>query len=143
MKNKNVIIGASLSAALLVGVYFVIIRKNASTTNTELVSSTQSSPSTYKDGSYSASIAYQVPRDNNQLKATITLKNDVITKVAVEHTAESGESKKYTSGFSSGVSSAVVGKKLGSSSIGIIGGASLTSNAFNSVLESIISKAQN
>ena len=143
MNKKNIIITASISAVLLIGVYFVLIKKNSNTADSGSISSIVSNPnSTYKDGTYTASASYQVPRDTNTLNATITLVNDTITKISTTSDYNSGESRRYTSGFASSISNAVKGKKISDSKVSVVGGASLTSMAFNDVIDSVISKAK-
>ena len=144
MNKKNIIITASISAVLLIGAYFVLIKKSSTSTDAgSLSSSASSNPSSiYKDGTYTASAAYQVPRDTNTLSATITIANDTITKISTTNEYNSGESKRYSGSFDSGISAAVKGKKLTNAKVGIVCGASLTSMAFNDVIDSVISKAK-
>lgn len=97
----------------------------------------------YKDGNYSASVNYSVPeRGSNSLVLHVTIKNDMITAVSSDSTYSGRESSRYVGRFEDSLSGAVVGKKLDSVSPSRIGGASLTTNAFNKALRSVITNAQ-
>lgn len=134
---------ASVSAVLVIGAYIAIVGLPSKTSNTDSSSTSTVTKTVYKNGVYEASTTYKVPGSTNTLNASITIENDVITKITTTNTVTSQKSKEYTDPFDSGISKEVVGKKLGSAKISILSGASLTTNAYNTVLDSVISKAQN
>lgn len=137
----NIAVIAAVSVVLIIGLYVVITARNKTGTNS-LSSSSAVTTSVYKDGSYTESVSYSVPRETNTLNATITLSNDKITSVSTSGAYNGGESKRYNTSFNSEISSAVVGKKLSDAKIDTIGGASLTSMAFNQIIDAITSKAK-
>ena len=117
----------------------------ASTTNTTTASSSatdSTSSGSYKDGTYNATVSYSVPHGaTNSLKATVTVSNGSITAVSTDDSYSDHESGQWISEFESSLSSSVVGTNLASASFSRIGGASLTTDAFNNALEQIISQA--
>jgi uncharacterized protein with FMN-binding domain len=123
---------------------------NSSATDTtvsqnETTSTTTSSGATgsYKDGTYTASTSYMVPHGGqNSLSATITVAGGSITAVTVNDNYSDRESGMYVSDFESAISSSVKGQSLANVSVSRVGGASLTSEAFNSVLDTIRSDAK-
>lgn len=115
----------------------------SSTASNTSSTSSSSGTSTYKDGTYKATVTYSVPHGNrNSITASVTIKNGVITDVSTDNSASDRESEMYISSFESSVSKAVVGKKIDASFSYRIGGASLTSSAFLDALDSIANKAK-
>jgi hypothetical protein len=99
---------------------------------------------TYKNASYNASADYNAPgRTNHIVAVNLTVANDIVTDVSVSYSGDkSGESSQYQKRFSGSIQSQVVGKKLDSISLSRVGGASLTTNAFNEALVNIKASAQ-
>lgn len=116
----------------------------AETTQQSTAPATASSSSnTYKDGNYTKSVSYRVPGGGvNQLSVSISLASDSIDSVKATGQYLERESSFYVNSFNSGISNAVKGKKLDSAFVGRVGGASYTSNAFNNIIDSIISDAK-
>lgn len=112
---------------------------SSSTTSTS--SSTTSSTSSYKDGTYTASSSYYVPHGTNTISATITVSNNKITSVTTKDDYTDRESAMYIDSFESSVSGSAVGTSLANASFSRIGGASLTTEAFNSVLDEVRTQA--
>jgi len=105
-------------------------------------SSSTSTSSGYKDGTYTASSSYNVPHGNtNSMSATVTVSGGNITAVSTNNNYSDGESAMYVDSFKSSVSSAAVGSSLANASFSRIGGASLTTQAFDSVLDQIRTQA--
>jgi uncharacterized protein with FMN-binding domain len=104
-------------------------------------STASSGAASYKDGTYSASGAYQTPESTETIDVTITLKNDVVTDVRVTGDPQRPETRQYQSQFIGGISDAVVGKDIDQLSVSRVAGSSLTSNGFNQALEQIKSEA--
>lgn len=103
---------------------------------------------TYKNGSFTSSMSYKVPGNRtNTLTATISITNDIITTISTSSVNDSG-SQQYNDDFKNEIQSAVENKKI----LGLVipdgpgdavGGASLTSEAFNIILNQIRSTAKN
>ena len=100
------------------------------------------SSSPYKDGTYTKTANYTVPRDQNSITVTITIKDGVITNVSDQYDYSSDESKHYIGRFDSAISGKVVGQKLGNVSLSRVGGASLTTGGFASALSAITKDAK-
>lgn len=171
-QTPKIVGGVVISAFVAIAVYTFIIQKPETDTaiNTSSISknsnvstasetqrqsdTTSSSNSTnqstggtststsYKDGTYTASADYRVPHGTNSIKATLTIKNGTVQSLEVADDFTDRESSVYVSSFESRVKSVVEGKALGSISVGRIGGASLTSQAFENVLSDIIVDAR-
>lgn len=97
----------------------------------------------YRNGTFVASSNYAVPGASNTLTTRITISQDKVAAVSSSHVAPDPDSQPFINGFNSGVSSAVVGRSLAGLSASRIGGASLTTAAFNSNLNAIRSQAKN
>lgn len=137
---------ATLSAIMVIGIYVLVVGTDKTKTNNQNTGSSSSTSTvtklTFKDGSYEVSLDYQVPRGTNNMKATITIKDDIITEVATVNTVASAKSEEYTKPFSEQISAEVVGKKLSEAKITKIAGASGTSKAFDDILDQVIEKAE-
>lgn len=101
---------------------------------------TSSSP--YKDGTYNATSNYYVPGGRNSLTVTLTISSGSITDVKTNSTADSYQSQSYVDSFNSNISSAVVGSTLDNASQSRVGGASLTTSAFDDALNTITNNAK-
>lgn len=114
---------------------------NSSSSNTATPSSS-SSNSGYKDGSYKISVDYRVPHGSNSITVSVALKDGVVTKVSTSHDYSDRESGMYVNSFDSEISSAVNGEKVSSVSLSRVGGASLTTDAFDEAISQIASQAK-
>lgn len=121
------------------------------TTATPTTATTPSTPpaatpvkpsNTYKDGTYNATSSYYVPGGQNSLAVTLTIAGDKITAVKTSSTVDSYESQRYVDRFNSSISSAVVGKALANAYQGRVGGASLTTSAFDDTLQTVMNNAK-
>lgn len=102
-----------------------------------------STASSYKDGTYTASTTYSVPDGGqNSVNATITINSGVITTVSATGDFTDRESARYVNRFNINISSDASNQSIASYSPSRIGGASLTTSAFDSVLDSIRTKAR-
>ena len=70
------------------------------------------------------------------------LSGDVIKDLTVDSNYDSRESERYVSGFESSIKSKVVGKKISDVNLSIVGGASLTTDAFTEAISEIQSEAK-
>jgi len=94
-----------------------------------------------KNNTYSATVTYRVPSpEQNTISIQITLDKGVVTDVEAKNIANSPQSVQYGTRFMSSYKTEVVGQKLNDINLSRVGGASLTSNAFNAALTAI--KAQ-
>ena len=114
-----------------------------SPTTSQQSSSGSSTDTTYKDGTYSETTNYSVPHgDTNSVTVKLTVANGTVTAVSVSHDYADHESAEYIDMFDQDIQSAVVGKSLNGLSISRVGGASLTSSAFDDALDTIRNDAQ-
>ena len=149
--------GGIVSVAMIAAVLFFVIDHShttqaGSTATPTMMSSTAATSSvssssmmanaTYKDGTYTASADYYVPRDTNTIGVTLTVKNGVITAVSTQDTYGDRESQRYISNFKSSISRAIVGKSLQNAGVSRLRGASETSIGFNDALQTILSQAK-
>lgn len=98
--------------------------------------------STYKNGTYTASVSYRVPGgDTNTITTTLTIGDDTISTVEASNDYADHESEKYTSSFTGQISTVAAGQPI-TTSFSRIGGASLTTEAFNQTLADIATQAK-
>lgn len=98
--------------------------------------------SSLRDGEYTATTSYEVPGgDTNTLTIVITMKDGVIVTAKSDSTYKDRESTRYIDGFESGLSGSVVGKDIKNIPQNRIGGASLTTRAFYTAINTIINDA--
>ncbi len=91
----------------------------------------------YKDGSYSTIGEYLSPAGEEQIGVQITLKDDVITDVAVEAKTKQAVSIKFQTIFVENFKPVVVGKKLDEVNLDKVSGSSLTPKGFNDAVAKI------
>lgn len=116
---------------------------NTNSTQTSTSSSTSSNSSSYKDGTYTSVVSYAVPRGGqNSIKATVVINSDKISSVTTSDNYTDRESGMYVSSFEGSVSSDATGQSIGSYSPSRIGGASLTTSAFNEAITNIATQAK-
>lgn len=118
----------------------------ASTTTTSTSASASnasvSTSSSYKDGTYTATSNYSVPKGGqNSIRSTIVVSGGKITSVTTSNDYSDRESGNYIDWFNQEISSTVTGQSLGDVSVSRVGGASLTTSAFNDTLDTIRTQA--
>ncbi len=96
----------------------------------------------YKDGTYTATATYYVPRGSNSMSAKVTVSGGKVTAVSVNHDYSDRESGMYIDSFESALQSAVVGKSIDGLSLNRIGGATLTTQAFDDALTTVRNEAK-
>lgn len=98
----------------------------------------------YKDGTYTITASYTAPsRTTHDVTTTLKIVNDVVTESQVNFSGEKAEtSSNYQSRFSQNYKSEVVGKKLDNITLARVGGASLTTGAFNKALVQVKAQAR-
>lgn len=152
----------AISAVLIIGVYFLLLDlpKNENTSmdindgnlvqsettalSNPLISDQNTDKNTtvlsdniYRDGSYTASQTYKVPgNQSNTLTAIIEIEKDTIVNVSTSSSHDSS-SEEYNLDFEAGIEKEIVGKKIDNLLLSVVGGASLTSEAFNLVIGKI------
>ena len=98
--------------------------------------------STYNNGTYSATINYVVPKSDNSITVEMNVENGKVSSVKTTHDYSDRESDFYIANFDSLIEEAVTGKSIDNLSVGRIGGASLTSNAFDDAIATIKNEAK-
>lgn len=94
----------------------------------------------YGNGNYSTQSSYRTPNGTYQINVNLTIANDKITNSTISFDSK-GARDGYSKRFSSSYQSAIIGQDLGSASLSRVGGASLTTRAFNNAITSICSQA--
>ncbi len=164
--TPKIVGGAIIGFVALAALYFFIytpinaknsnqINQNSETSTSSLVndqnsttpvasapSSSTTSASPYMNGSYTASIDYMVPKSDNTITVQMTIDNGTVTAVKATHDYNDRESDFYIANFDSLIQQEVTGKKIDEVSIGRVGGASLTSNAFEDAIATIKNEAK-
>ena len=82
-----------------------------------------------------------VPHGSNTINVTVTVSNGKIVSASATHGYSDRESGMYVDSFDSSLSSNVNGESLADIIVSRIGGASLTTEAFAEVLDTIKSEA--
>ncbi len=146
-KNKNVLIAVLVIGVLAAG-SFGIYRSSVSNTvgaPTNPPVSQQDVPSavsaSYKDGDYTAVGTYTAPNGQETIGVNVTLKNNVITNVAVQAQSTQPQSKRFQDMFAENVQGAVVGKNISEINLKKVSGSSLTPKGFNDALNKIKTQA--
>jgi len=94
--------------------------------------------STYENGTYTTEVTYQVPSGQFEpMKVTMTLDNDIVTDVEFEFEGIVGTSRLNQAKFVNAYEPLVIGKDIDSLNLSRVGGASLTTKAFNNALVNI------
>jgi len=111
-------------------------------TTTSSSSSTTSTSLAYKDGNYSSTISYSVPHGStNSIAVILSLLNDKIASISTNNSYTDQESGMYIDSFKGSINTASVGQPISSFSPSRIGGASLTTQAFNNAISAIRANA--
>jgi hypothetical protein len=114
---------------------------DSSSSSGTTATSTSDDSTSYKDGTYTADGSYVSPGGQEKIAVTLTVKDDLVTAVSVKTVAADSEGAQYQAQFESGISGVVVGKSLGTLSVGSVAGSSLTTQGFNSALTTIRNEA--
>lgn len=95
----------------------------------------------YKNGTYSTQTNYRTPGGNYQITVGLTVKDDKVTATNISFDSE-GALSNYSTRFSSAYQGQVIGQELGNINLSRVGGASLTTGAFNKALMTIKADAK-
>lgn len=135
--------------AVVIGVGFTLFQSNKSVvqtptpaTVTETVSETPAAVATFKDGTFITDVKYRNPKQTEYaMNVSLTLANGVVTDSKIVY-AQGAEKDPNAQRFEAAYKNEVIGKSLENISISRVGGASLTTNAFNNALSEIKTQAQ-
>ena len=98
--------------------------------------------SAYKNGTYTATGAYESPAGYESITVTLTLDNNVVTKSSVIPNPNDRTSSRYMQKFIGGYSVYVVGQNINNINLGAVSGSSLTPIGFNNALAAIKAQAK-
>ena len=98
----------------------------------------------YANGTHSTITEYRAPNNARHIvTVNLTLADDTVTAATVSYSGdEVAASKNHQGNFSAAYQSQVVGKKLDTIALSRVGGASLTTGAFNQALANIKAEAR-
>ncbi len=118
------------------------VTPSAATTSNAAPATTATTPSAYKDGTYTSAFSYMVPHGvRNSINVSLTVSGGIITDVKTDNSYSDRESSMYVGGFESAVSSDAKNQLLADYNPSRIGGASLTTEAFAGAVNAIRSQA--
>lgn len=96
----------------------------------------------YKDGTYETQVTYLTPvRDEYLLDVSLTLQNDIITGAKVVY-SQGAEKDPNPQRFEAAYKAQIIGKNIDTLNLSRVGGASLTTAAFNNALADIKADAK-
>ncbi|MFA5946693.1 MAG: hypothetical protein WC813_01575 [Patescibacteria group bacterium] len=96
----------------------------------------------YKNGTYTAVGNYNSPAGSEEIKVTITLKEDIITDATVVAMATNPKSVFMQGRFIEGYKTLVIGKKIDEVQLTVVSGSSLTPKGFIEALAEIKAQAK-
>jgi len=97
----------------------------------------------FKNGFYYSESTYTVPSGHEEaIKVQINLTDDKIRTAKIDFEGIVGTSRLYQKRFSNEFESVVVGKEIADLDLARVGGASLTTKAFNKALEEVRQQAK-
>ncbi len=151
----------AIIAIVVIGVGFTLFQSQKateveiSTSNQEAVTQerapSQPAPETtnnstaqseYTDGTYTANVTYLTPkRDEYGVAVSLTLTKDIVTGATVTY-SNGAEKDPNAARFEAAYKAEVIGKDIDTLNLSRVGGASLTTNAFNDALVKIKADAQ-
>jgi uncharacterized protein with FMN-binding domain len=139
-----------VATVLLIGgvVYVNNLNNKTATKSSPTISATKkttsSSPTTptqYKDGTYTATGSYSSPDGSQQIGITMTISGDTVTSTSAQNKANGGDSSEYEDRFIASYKDVVIGKKIASLK-GMVSGDSLTLIGFEDALSQIQQQAK-
>jgi uncharacterized protein with FMN-binding domain len=99
------------------------------------------STASYTDGEYTAEGDYTTPGGQESVTVTVTLADNVVTALEVEGSGGSPNTQRYQGEFIDNIDAEVVGKNIDDLDVSKVAGSSLTSQGFNSAIDTIKSDA--
>ena len=106
------------------------------------VGSSASPTSRIVDGTYVGVGIYSSPAGKESIEVTLTVDEGIVAAIDVVPQATNPTSQTFQSDFASAVSARVVGIPLEDVDVDVVAGASLTTQAFESALESVLADAR-
>jgi hypothetical protein len=144
----------ALLAIVVIGVGFTLFQqKNSDSTPIAITEETvelKEAPITtettttadYKDGTYTTDVTYQTPkRDEYGVNVSLTLTKDIVTDAKVTY-SNGAEKDPNAAKFEAAYKTEVIGKDIDTLKLSRVGGASLTTAAFNNALTNIKTDAK-
>jgi formylmethanofuran:tetrahydromethanopterin formyltransferase len=120
----------------------VQVTQEAPTRTAEAEVENKVTKSDYKDGSFSTDVTYLTPkRDEYGVNVSLTLKQDIITDAKVTY-SNGAEKDPNAAKFEAAYKVQVIGKDIDTLELSRVGGASLTTGAFNNALVQIKADAK-
>ncbi len=111
-------------------------------TKTETTETKPAPVATKETATYKASEQYLTPkRTSHNIDVTLTLEDNIVKEVSVVYDNKAGYSNGYQEKFDAAYKTEVIGKSLAGISLAKVGGASLTSDAFNQAVAEIKDQA--
>lgn len=96
------------------------------------------SDTNFEDGSYTTQVSYFTPRRTEHIMdITLTIENDIVVDTEIVWDGDIEPKTPSHSGFDAAYESEVVGRSLSTVNLSRVGGASLTSEAFNEAVQAI------
>ena len=96
----------------------------------------------YQDGTYATDVTYQTPkRDEYGVNVSLTLTKDIVTDAKITY-SNGAEKDPNAARFEAAYKAEVIGKDIDTINLSRVGGASLTTTAFNNALVNIKADAK-
>jgi uncharacterized protein with FMN-binding domain len=133
----------SVLVAVVLGVGFTLVQANQTPSAAAPAALTQGihSTATYKDGTYKGTASYWTPSlGRYRIDVSLTIANGIVTNANTVY-GNGAENDRNTNRFDRSYKSEVIGQKLNNINLSRVGGASLTTSAFNDALTSIRTQA--
>jgi hypothetical protein len=119
-----------------------VTQELAVTPTKETDTTTNTTTNDYQDGAYEADVTYLTPaRSEYLLDVSLTLTKDVVTGVNITY-SQGAEKDPNAAKFEAVYKTQVIGKDIDTLNLSRIGGASLTTGAFNNALATIKTNAK-
>lgn len=138
----------TILVAVVLGVGFTLFQSNKTASVSEPTPITQTTPTptnvvvNFKDGTYNADATYRTPvMSKYKINIALQVTGGVVTNSTVTY-ADGAEKDPNAKHFEEAYKAEVVGKKLNDINLSRVGGASLTTGAFNQALTVIKTQAQ-
>jgi hypothetical protein len=97
---------------------------------------------TYKDGTYTEQGTYTSPGGQELISVKLTIASNAVKAVTVKTVKADPTATQYEAQFESGISAAIVGKKINDLNVTQVAGSSLTSQGFDDALTKIKADAK-
>lgn len=136
----------TILVAVVLGVGFTLFQSNKTASVSEPTPITQTTPTNvvvnFKDGTYNADATYRTPvMSKYKINVALQVTDGVVTNSTATY-ADGAEKDPNAKHFEEAYKVEVIGKKLNDINLSRVGGASLTTGAFNQALTVIKTQAQ-